>query len=143
MAIAILAWLHAVGAGVGHVADMLDFPIHCGLKQRIELGGFLCGLAGVGDFDGQRDGAGVAAEVREPELLHVGHVEDDGHNGSIPFWFGSGHKKTGGMPVVRAAAVDNPHAAEGGAGYGGGDSETLNDSASLQPSESVSDCRKS
>jgi hypothetical protein len=42
-------------------------------------------------------------------------------------------------------AIDgvDPYAAEGGVGYGVGDSATFNDSTCLHPSESISDCRKS
>jgi hypothetical protein len=45
--------------------------------------------------------------------------------------------------VLRGDVVDS-YAADGGRGYGsGGDSATINDSASLHPSEFTSDCRKS
>jgi len=45
--------------------------------------------------------------------------------------------------LIPATGVVISYAAEGGAGYGGGDSATLSDSASLQPADSLSDWRKS
>ena len=70
---------HAIRGGVGHEADFLDLVVHCLLEQLIEFGGFLGRYAGVGDFDGDGDGTGVTAEVRQAELLLVGHAEDDCH----------------------------------------------------------------
>jgi hypothetical protein len=80
----------------------------------------------------------VTAEVGQAQLLHVGHLENDSHV-LIPFCFG--HKKSRPELDGNRAVIMVSYAASGGAG--GGDSATLKDSACLQPSESVSDCRKS
>ena len=40
--------IHAVGAGVGHISNLLNLSIDRRLEQLIELGGFLGRYAGVG-----------------------------------------------------------------------------------------------
>jgi hypothetical protein len=64
---------------------LLNLIVHCGLKQGVELGGFLGSNGHVGDFRGDADRTGVTAEVGKAQLLHVGHLENDSHV-VIPFW---------------------------------------------------------
>jgi hypothetical protein len=45
--------LHAVGARVRHKANALDFIVHRGLEQGIELGAFFGDGTDIGDFPGQ------------------------------------------------------------------------------------------
>jgi hypothetical protein len=57
----------------------MDLLIDCRLKQLIQLDGLLSGHAHIGDFDGERDLAGVRGEIGKAQLLLIRDGQDNCH----------------------------------------------------------------
>ena len=111
---AVAGGVHAVGVGLGQVADLLDLVVHALLQERVEPGAFGFDLGEVAQFGADADDVGMTAVVGQPQLFAVGRFEDDCHRwcGSFRWWverWGSGWVvKAAGAKTARSGGAVDP-----------------------------------